>query len=242
MKRWPLRIAVCLILGAITTVAVAWGSSLTADATQPPNLARLGHQATRPPHDFWWVNRHDWHTWTSLYSVRRFRASGMGISESHQSSAASLLPTWSNLGEPNQAYFYFDASSEREDRYNFGFGWPTRAFWCEYARTSNDAFVPMGLAVIREAHIDPNTLWEFPVGFPLRPIWPGFVIDTLFYAAIWFGVFFGFASAKRFIRIKRGRCPRCGYDLRGQRLATSQEPPANSQIRCPECGRNHSGD
>jgi len=51
------------------------------------------------------------------------------------------------------------------------------------------------------------------------------VIDTLFYAAIWFGMFFGFSSAKRFIRAKRGRCPRCGYDLRG-----------NLDAGCPECG------
>ena len=27
MKGWPIRIIVCLILGAITTVAVAWGNS-----------------------------------------------------------------------------------------------------------------------------------------------------------------------------------------------------------------------
>jgi hypothetical protein len=57
------------------------------------------------------------------------------------------------------------------------------------------------------------------------PLWRGFVIDTLFYGAVWLGVFFGFASAKRAIRRKRGRCPRCGYDLRGD-LATG----------CSECG------
>ena len=60
---------------------------------------------------------------------------------------------------------------------------------------------------------------------PLRPIWPGFLIDTVFYAAIWFALFFGFASAKRAIRRKRGRCPRCGYDLRG-----------NLSAGCSECG------
>jgi hypothetical protein len=75
---------------------------------------------------------------------------------------------------------------------------------------------------------------------PLRMIWPGFVIDTLFYAAISGGVFFGFTSAKRFIRIKRGRCPRCGYDLRGgvmsdERLAISGHT-ATSTAGCPECG------
>jgi hypothetical protein len=50
---------------------------------------------------------------------------------------------------------------------------------------------------------------------PFRVILPGFLIDTLFYATIWGGMFFGFASAKRAIRRARGRCPMCGYDLRG---------------------------
>jgi hypothetical protein len=44
------------------------------------------------------------------------------------------------------------------------------------------------------------------------PTSPGFAIDTLFYAAMWF---FGLASAVRVIRAKRGRCPQCGYDIRG---------------------------
>ena len=84
------------------------------------------------------------------------------------------------------------------------------------------------------------------------PIWTGFVIDTLFYAAIWFILFFGFTSAKRLIRSKRGRCPRCGYDLRGgvtsdKRLAISEEDlatrkPQGSSLTpssgCPECGWN----
>ena len=35
-------------------------------------------------------------------------------------------------------------------------------------------------------------------GYPLRPILPGFIINTLFYAAIWFGAFFGVAALRRF--------------------------------------------
>ena len=68
-------------------------------------------------------------------------------------------------------------------------------------------------------------------GLRPKPIWPGFVIDTLFYAAIWFGlfhgVFFGVASAKQAIRRARGRCPMCGYDLRGA-----------LEKGCSECGWN----
>ena len=51
------------------------------------------------------------------------------------------------------------------------------------------------------------------------------VVNTLFYAAIWFGLFFVMGRTRRFIRTRRGRCPRCGYDLRGE-FADG----------CPECG------
>ena len=72
---------------------------------------------------------------------------------------------------------------------------------------------------------------------PLRPIFPGFIINTLFYAAIWFGVFFGVGFVKRAIRKKRGRCVKCGYDLRGQRhQATEASRDQGHAVGCPECG------
>ncbi|MEO1008651.1 MAG: hypothetical protein AAFX79_08795 [Planctomycetota bacterium] len=59
---------------------------------------------------------------------------------------------------------------------------------------------------------------------PLMPIWPGFAINTAFYAAVLATMWYG----QRPIRILRwnlrGRCLGCGYDVRN--LAT-----------CPECGR-----
>ena len=70
-----------------------------------------------------------------------------------------------------------------------------------------------------------------PRALPLRPIFPGFLIDTLFYGAIWFGLLFGFGAARRGLRKRRGLCPMCAYDLRGD-LDTG----------CPECGWNRRDD
>jgi hypothetical protein len=60
---------------------------------------------------------------------------------------------------------------------------------------------------------------------PLRPLWPGFAINTILYAAILWLLFTFPGAIRRRRRIKRGRCPRCAYDLRGS------DPSA-----CPECG------
>ena len=64
-----------------------------------------------------------------------------------------------------------------------------------------------------------------PRALPLRPIWPGFAVNTIFYAAILWLLTLAPFTLRRVIRRKRGHCIKCGYDLRG----TEHEV-------CPECG------
>lgn len=69
----------------------------------------------------------------------------------------------------------------------------------------------------------------FARSLPLRPVWPGFVANTALFAAGWW-MLLGLPMVvynvirRRGLR-RRGRCPRCGYDLSG----------LNSDV-CPECG------
>ncbi len=60
---------------------------------------------------------------------------------------------------------------------------------------------------------------------PLRPIWPGFTINTIFYAAILWMLWSSPFVVWRLIRRKRGLCVACGYDLRHA-----------DHDACPECG------
>ncbi len=64
---------------------------------------------------------------------------------------------------------------------------------------------------------------EYPE-LPLRPIWPGFAINTLFYATLLWLLIPGPFALRRFIRRKRGQCPACGY-------------PAGESAICSECGK-----
>jgi hypothetical protein len=62
---------------------------------------------------------------------------------------------------------------------------------------------------------------------PLRPIWPGVAINTVFYAAVLWLLFAAPFALRKWRRIRRGLCPKCGYDLRNR--------PIDSAV-CPECG------
>jgi hypothetical protein len=58
---------------------------------------------------------------------------------------------------------------------------------------------------------------------PVRPLWPGFLINTLFYAAILWLLFAIPGRIRRTMRLKRGLCPKCAY-------------PLGSSDLCTECG------
>jgi hypothetical protein len=63
----------------------------------------------------------------------------------------------------------------------------------------------------------------FSILLPLRPIWPGFAINTVFYAGLLWLLFAAPFAFRRWRRIKRGLCPKCAY------------PVGDSPV-CTECG------
>jgi len=58
---------------------------------------------------------------------------------------------------------------------------------------------------------------------PVAPLWPGFAINAVFYAAILWLLFAAPFALRRWRRIKRGLCPKCAY------------PVGTSEV-CTECG------
>lgn len=61
------------------------------------------------------------------------------------------------------------------------------------------------------------------VNFPLTPLWFGFVVDTLFYAALAAVILAAWRWMVRRGRLKRGLCPACRY-------------PIGRSAVCSECG------
>jgi hypothetical protein len=63
----------------------------------------------------------------------------------------------------------------------------------------------------------------FPI--PVRPIWPGFAINSIFYAALLWALWFAPGKIRRMLRIRRDCCPTCSYKI----------APGVGE-KCSECG------
>jgi hypothetical protein len=124
-------------------------------------------------------------------------------------------------------------------------GWPAHAFQGE--RWDMQPFADMAesqpaIPIAEMTHVGCVGLWRFDPShplrdvlgeslgeriIPLRPLWPGFALNTLLYAAILFALIRGPFIARRTLRRRRGLCVSCGYDLRGR---------GPDHAACPECG------
>ncbi|HYF13522.1 MAG TPA: hypothetical protein VD971_00470 [Phycisphaerales bacterium] len=72
----------------------------------------------------------------------------------------------------------------------------------------------------------PQRWREFPLILPLRPMWPGFAVNTLLYAAAIGGACAAWRSVRAWRRRTRGLCARCAYPV----------VPSGAVSACPECG------
>ena len=110
-------------------------------------------------------------------------------------------------------------------------GWPSMSLYAERHYVKDWLGIP-GLTIFD----NPQGFWDgvaLPLWlsgprhyqcFPTRPLWLGFAINTVFYAAILWLPAFGLGALRRRRRIKRGLCPACAY-------------PIGESSVCTECGR-----
>ena len=108
-------------------------------------------------------------------------------------------------------------------------GWPVASMdgrlWCadSDAGTAANKVYRHAIAGDRFGRSYPAYRKFLPI--PLLPLWPGFALNTIFYAAMLWVLFATPRVLRRTWRIKRGLCAACGYSLRE---CVSE--------KCPECG------
>ncbi len=180
MKRRLLIIAICLLLGAVVNVAVAWGCARWSVAP-----FREITPTSRLPSDADWPRAVP-PGWPQPTYSTTVSASGVTLVTLYAGTLTTAYAQWINQ-----------------------WGWPFRGLESE-AHSWGPPWQPTRLL----GPIDPAN------GFLLIcPVWPGFAINTLFYAAI----LWGSVALRRFVRVRRGLCPKCAY-------------PMGESAVCTECG------
>jgi len=209
VKRWALRILLFLLGGAIVNVAVAWAIAFWLDVNgrggPDSSYETLQAQIFRC-------------AGATHVEVQVKRASSANLAKAADSLADTLgvwLPTIS------------DSHAVIVDLR----GWPFLSLATWHVPPTFERFTTESASRMRWG-IRTGRRWSHaylvPRALPLRPLWPGFAINTVFYAFIlWLLFALGGTPfvLRRRRRIRRGLCPTCAYDLRG----------ATGEV-CAECG------
>ncbi|MEE9128822.1 MAG: hypothetical protein V3T84_02305 [Phycisphaerales bacterium] len=224
MKRWLAKLVVFLLLGVVVNVAVAWGLSVLLIGRAEPDMQYIERRDGSADLEPWGVIRAC--GIEGVYVGFHFEIEGWLGRWLHPKIDPQVRPRldWSTLrsGSLEEARRLVDAGVFGE----VGAGWPLKCLGyrvrvLEPDNVDSAIAYDWGLPVERGLSEPIDLLGRI---LPLRPIWLGFAINTVFYAMI-LSVPFAPFTLRRLIRRKRGLCINCGYDLRGA-----------EHEACPECG------
>lgn len=201
MKRHVLRILVSLLLGVISTAAMAWGLKELVDATSSsPEIV--------------WVSENHF-GWT-VFILRRPGALTVNALASFRSSGPVELndervPRWSRV----RRLPAYQAGGTVPMVQDSAYGWPMLSMWYS---VDGERDWETGRLVSRSV-TGSGSSFEIP----LRPLVPGFLFDAIIYGLVWFILLTCPGLIRRYHRIQRGLCLNCGYDLCGNVVARCPE-------------------
>jgi hypothetical protein len=220
MKRRMIQIVVLLLLGAIVNVAVACGSAIIQPWPRVWAPAFERDNSFGPGFCDWEIRVWQGAAWSRVLSRWTIGRPVTSIDEL-DTFGVEVLPSWARTTRPR--------SSDATDVLHFieARGWPRLAMRSEWQTTGSGGIV-FGVVEITSGYrvsTDRSIPWdvENPRVVPVDPIWPGFAINTIFYAAILWMLFALPLALRRRRRVKRGLCPACAY------------PIGTSEV-CTECG------
>ena len=242
MRRRLLTIAIFLLAGTVVNVAVAWGCAMWTlrvrdgsafDTFRPEFTIIDGSPQVRTPGlptnlaDDGWLRESDWKlrpedddfVWKAAREISGFGLDRKGFHLLHPDVT------------PGQSGPFSVASQVVRDRS----GWPLRALqgelWIiELERYLDNPMPPRWFVESRFAIANVRVFNSYK-GRMLKdnrllaylPVWPGFAVNTFFYAGFVWLLILGPFALRRLIRQTRGLCTRCAY-------------PIGESFVCSECG------
>lgn len=251
MKRCLFKLTLFLLLGAIVNVAVAWGcafwSRFAYSETKTSNISQLDEQWLRT-NGCWYE---DTTTWRYTFQVQK--SSGIGVTEHIFTSLQDTQPElkysfFSTVDSRKKSLNAVHVFTGWPLHTLSGERWRTERTGLDYDPIWLENDCPPTVLPrlgqrysINQGSSEPEQrryLLEVPADYgvgalqfnrsrylPLKPLWFGFMINLVFYALVLWLITLAALTVRRLIRNRRGRCIKCGYDLRGD---ISQG--------CPECG------
>jgi hypothetical protein len=225
-RAWCKRLAVCLVLGAVTTVAVAWSAVFISKGHM---LSWLWYYTDEQPSapvgwvvEYWgWAGRSRAFMWNDLAN---YTAQAQAVRGDFDREAKDWGVSLATLDAAARK-----ATTGNEWVLEEKHGWPRAALWCALDNQDPSGRWIGGLKWPNGWTPTSGPMGPDPVAVPLLPIWSGLFVDTFVFTTLWW-LFFSvppFLLARR--RRKRwrriGHCPECGYDLEG-----------GFRGGCPECG------
>ncbi len=230
MKRHLLIIAICLLLGAVVNVAVAWGCA-TWSALE---VVSVSLQEPTKTEQRWW--RQIYPTRAAPEALLARQSSGFGCdSQSILGDRGGQAVFRVDFAGPSTVNF--DPNTKFDRVTTLRSGWPWRSGAGERWDLGFSLMTPIPQLGYRVTMWRDADLHSFALSFdrpewlgsssfrilPLRPVWPGFAVNTLFYAALLWSLICSPFALRRFLRLRRGLCPKCAY------------PMGESSV-CTECG------
>ncbi len=193
MSRCLIRVVLFLLLGAITTIAVAWACAAWLSIDQDI------------PGRFTSVEVRD-ELWDTFYVQKRFGHTRTNFIRGSDHYDASTELFISSNSPPDEIWQETSA------------GWPWRALRCE--RETFAVIVPDRFGYIRNtspqirngiAAFGGALTWR---DLPYEPVWPALIGNVLVHGAAWYAIIIGLFTLRKVIRTRRGLCLQCAYDLR----------------------------
>jgi hypothetical protein len=222
VKRRLLKLCAFLLLSAIVNVGVAWGLALTIGFATSVNVGTAQLRGMRESPDGTWSIA----VFERIGSVHitSYRARSGRAMRPYGPEPSTLIPHW--LDYPLELL---------ADQYSYSWsiearGWPCASMWCRSWGFSTSMLgevsgvqAQYGITV-SDRGIRPAHGGSIPRVLPLRPIWPGFAINTVFYTTLLWLLFAAPFALRRRLRIRRNLCPHCAY-------------PVGTSGVCTECGK-----